>query len=130
MALNDVLFLVAAALSALGVLAHEIVGAPKVLRPLDGAGIEDGVVGLHHFSWHVGTVAVIGMIAMYVLAVWHPAGAILALVASSISAGFAIVAISLAIFVNPAVWRTPAPYPWGLVALVGFAGVWLGGGAP
>ncbi len=116
-------------MSALGALAHEIAGAPKVLKPLAVAGIEDGVVGLHHFSWHVGTVAVIGMIAMYLLAVWHPAGTILALVASSISAGFAVIGISLAVFVNAALWRTPAPYPWGVVALLGFAGVWLSGGA-
>lgn len=122
MPLADILFLIAAGLSLLGLVAHELVGAPRVLRPLKDAGLPPQVVGLHHFSWHVGSVAVAGMIVLYLLAVWHPAGAIFAIIASAISAGIAAFGIGLALFVNPALWRTPAPYPWSLIAIIGGLG--------
>ncbi|MDP4595261.1 MAG: hypothetical protein NWT00_11990 [Beijerinckiaceae bacterium] len=129
MAIHDILFLVAAGLCVVGALAHELAGAPKVLGPLQDTNLPNDVIWLQHFSWHVGTVAVLGMVAMYLLAVWHPAGSILALVASFMGAGFAAFGISLAIFGNAALWRTPAPYPWGIIALIGFAGVLLDGSA-
>lgn len=96
-----------------------------VLGALEGSGLDDQVIWLHHFSWHVGTVAVIAMVAMFALAIWHPAGSIFALIASSMSAGFAVFGISLAIFGNAALWSTPAPYPWTVIAVLGFAGVLL-----
>lgn len=122
---SDMLFLLAAALSLLGVIAHEVAGAPKVLGPLRDTDLPPEVIGLHHFSWHVGSVAVAGMIALFLLAVWHPAGAIFGIVGSAISAGIAAVGIGLAVFVNPALWRTPAPYPWGIIAVIGAIGVLL-----
>ncbi|WP_439101181.1 hypothetical protein [Congregibacter sp.] len=100
-----------------------------VLGPLEGLGLDDEVIWLHHFSWHVGTVAVLAMVAMYALAIWHPAGAIFALIASAMSAAFAVFGISLAIFGNAALWSTPAPYPWTLIAILGFAGVLFSRGA-
>lgn len=126
MSVPDYLFLLAAALSVLGALAHELAGAPKVLRPLKGAGLDDGVAALHHFSWHVGTVAVLAMVAEFLLAVWHPAGEVFALIATLTSAGFAVLAILLASTSQKALWRTPAPYPWTLIALLGGLGLWLG----
>jgi hypothetical protein len=32
------------------------------------------VIWLHHFSWHVGSVAVLAMIGLFLLAVWQPSG--------------------------------------------------------
>jgi hypothetical protein len=122
----NVLFFLAAVLCLLGVAAHELLGAPMVLGPLEASGLEDEVIWLHHFSWHVGTVAVIAMVAMYLLAIWHPAGAIFAVIASLMSAGFAALAISLAVFGSPVMWSTPAPYPWTVVAILGFAGTLVG----
>ena len=119
------LFVLAAILCGMGAFAHEILGAPQVLEPLEESGLEDSVIWLHHFSWHVGTVAVIAMIAMYLLAVWHRAGSIFAVIASSMSAGFAALGISLAMFGNAALWTTPAPYAWGVIAAIGFLGVLL-----
>jgi hypothetical protein len=129
MSLHKILFLLAAILCGLGALAHEILGAPQVLNPLKGSGLDDSVIWLHHFSWHVGTVAVLAMVAMYLLAIWHKAGAIFAVIASSMSAGFAALGLSLAIFGNAALWTTPAPYPWGIIAIIGFLGVFLSGRA-
>ncbi|MEH6755899.1 MAG: hypothetical protein V7676_00135 [Parasphingorhabdus sp.] len=117
------LFYAAAVLCLLGLLAHELVGAPMVLEPLENAGIPADIVWLHHFSWHVGSVAVAAMIAMFVMAGRKREHLILAGFATAISSGFALLGIGLAIFGNSALWTTPAPYPWTLVAIIGCAGL-------
>jgi len=126
MGLSKLCYGAAGGLSLLGAAAHELVGAPLVLGPLAGSGLPPQVIWLHHFSWHVGTIAVLAMAAMFAAAIWHPAGAVLAGIASAMSAGFAALGISLAMFGDSVLWTTPAPYPWTLVALVGAAGVLLG----
>lgn len=122
---SQVLFLASAALALLGVIAHELLGSPKVLGPLKNSGLPDGIVWLHHFSWHVGSVAVLAMIALFLLAVWQPNGLAFAAVATAMSAGFAALGISLALFGNRALWRTPAPYPWTLIAILSGIGLLL-----
>ena len=122
---SKLLYVIAAVLSLLGAAAHEFVGAPMVLSPLKDSGLPPDIIWLHHFSWHVGTVAVMGMVALFGFAVVHPAGRLLAGLASSMSAGFAALGIGLALFGDPVVWTTPAPYPWTLVAILGFLGVLL-----
>lgn len=126
MSLHSVLFLLAASLSVMGALAHELAGAPKVLAPLAQTSLPADVIWLHHFSWHVGTVAVLVMATMFVMAVFHPAGLVFAILATVMSAGFAALGIALATFGNPALWQTPAPYPWLIIALLGSIGLWLG----
>lgn len=125
MRISSLLYLTAAALSLLGAGAHELVGAPMVLSPLAATDLPANVIWLHHFSWHVGTVAVLGMAALFILATRHPAGRLFAMVATSMSAGFAILGIGLASFGNSVLWSTPAPYPWTVVALTGLLGVLL-----
>ncbi len=120
---SEGLFLVAAVLALIGVVAHELLGSPKVLAPLKQSGLPDDVVWLHHFSWHVGSVAVIAMAGLFLLAVWHPGGLAFAAVATAMSAGFAALGIGLAIFGNRALWRTPAPYPWTVIAILGALGI-------
>ncbi|MEL6950003.1 MAG: hypothetical protein AAGM16_07735 [Pseudomonadota bacterium] len=122
MRVRKTLFLLAAAIALFGALAHELAGAPQVLEPLAGSGLTNEVVWLHHFSWHVGTVAVLAMATLFLIATRHPDGALFAWVATGMSAGFAVLGIGLAIFGNAALWQTPAPYPWGLIAVLGFVG--------
>lgn len=122
---SQTLYLASAVLALFGVIAHELVGSAKVLNPLKHSGLPDGIVWLHHFSWHVGSVAVLAMIALFLLAVWQPGGLAFAAVATAMSAGFAMLGISLAIFGNRALWRTPAPYPWTLIAILGGIGLLL-----
>jgi hypothetical protein len=123
--ISDILFYVAAGLSLFGVIAHEILGAPKVLGPLKTSNLPDDVIWLHHFSWHVGSVATLAMISLFLIAAWQPSGFVFAAVATAMSAGFAALGIGLAIFGNKALWRTPAPYPWTLVTIIGGAGLFL-----
>lgn len=123
--LSDILFYVAAGLSLLGVVAHELLGGPKVLKPLKTSGLPDDVIWLHHFSWHVGSIAVLAMIGSFLLAAWQPSGFLFAAVATAMSAGFAALGIGLAVFGNTALWRTPAPYPWTIIAILGGLGLFF-----
>ncbi len=122
---SDILFYIAAGLSLLGLIAHELVGAPRVLKPLKTAGLPDSVIWLHHFSWHVGSVAVLAMIGLFLLAAWQAEGFLFAAVATAMSAGFAGLGFMLAVFGNKALWRTPAPYPWTLIAILGGFGLFF-----
>lgn len=125
--LPQILFLVAAGLAALGVIAHEVLGAPRVLGPLKDAGLPLEVIWLHHFSWRVGSVAVAVMIGLFLFAAWQPQGVMFAAFATAMSGGFALLGIGLALFGNKALWRTPAPYPWTLIAVIGGLGLYLSG---
>lgn len=125
MRVSSILFYLAALLGLIGAAAHELLGAPKVLRPLSETDLPMDVVWLHHFSWHVGTVAVLTMAGLFIAAARSRNGRTLALFATAMSAGFAALAIGLAVFGDPVVWTTPAPYPWTLIALLGGVGVVL-----
>lgn len=104
-------------------LAHELLGAPMVLPSLLESGLSADVIWLHHFSWHVGSVAVAGMAAMYICAAIRPEDITMASIATAMSLGFTILAIGLALQGGAAMWDTPAPYIWGLVSIIGATGI-------
>ena len=126
MSIPDILFLIAGGLCAVMALLHELKGSPLVLPPLSGSALPDSVAGLHAFSWHAGTVLAFGMASLFALAVWHPAGDVFAIVATIMSGGMGAIAIALATVKHKALWGTPAPYPWNVIALTGLVGVLLG----
>lgn len=123
MRVSSILFLLAASLSVLGALAHEILGAPKVFAPLSDSGLPKDVIWLLIFSWHVGTVAVLSMAGLFVAASRATASRALAIFATAMSAGFAVLGIGLALLGDPIVWTTPALYPWTIIAVLGFIGI-------
>lgn len=43
--------------------------------------------------------------------------------ATAMSAGFGVLGIGLALLGDPIVWTTPAPYPWTIIAILGFIGI-------
>ena len=47
----------------------------------------------------------------------------MAMIATAMSLGFAVLAIGLAVFGDSVVWTTPAPYPWTIIAGLGIIGV-------
>ncbi|MEZ5572222.1 MAG: hypothetical protein R3E64_09370 [Halioglobus sp.] len=104
-------------------LAHELLGAPMVLPALSEAELPVKVVWLHHFSWHVGSIAMIAMIALYFLSTQKPENLSMAVIATAMSVGFALLGISLAIYGDSALWGTPAPYAWTIVAILGTLGI-------
>lgn len=118
-------FSIAAIVCLAGMFGHELLGGAKVLDPLHQVDLPADVVWLHHFSWHVGSVALVAMAAMFVLATRKVEHLILAGFGTAISLGFAVLGVSLAVFGDAALWGTPAPYPWALSAALGGAGLYL-----
>lgn len=55
MRISSVMFLLAAVLSEIGAVAHEVLGSPIVLAPLAASNLPSDVIWLHHLSWLVGT---------------------------------------------------------------------------
>jgi hypothetical protein len=94
--------LLAAALSMLGVVVHEWVGAPQMLGPPKTSGLAPDVVWMHIFSWHVITVAVLAMSVVFFPASRRREHVGLAIIASAMSTGFAVIGMGLAMFGNPA----------------------------
>ena len=80
---------------------------------------------MHYFIRHFGTVAVLAMMIMFLLAARRREHVAHAMIALAMSAGFAAIGMSLAIFGDPALWTTPAPYAWGPIAILGILGVLL-----
>lgn len=119
----SVFFLMSAILSLLALIAHELLGAPLVLPPLSQAGLSAEVIWLHHFSWHVGSITIMGMIAMYVSAARRPGNLSMAVIATAMSVGFALLGIGLAVYGGSAMWGTPAPYIWSAIAALGTTGI-------
>ena len=118
------LYWIAAALALGAALIHELLGAPLVLPPLADAGLPAEVLWLHRFSWHAGTVATVAMAYLYQRSARHPGNPAMAGVATAMAAGFALIALSLAIWGNPVMWSTPAPYLWPALALTGALAAW------
>jgi hypothetical protein len=119
------LYRCAAIICFLTLLAHEVLGAPMVLKPLAESALDEEIILLHHFSWHVGSIAIIAMIFMYTYASLKQGNVVLAIIATAMSLGFALLGIGLAVYGSEVIWGTPAPYVWSLVTLVGAVGIWL-----
>lgn len=118
----QLMYWLAATLSLAGLVAHEALGAPMVLPPLFATDLPEDVIWLHHFSWHVGSIAVAAMIIMFVHAALKPGNIAMALIATGMSIGFAALGIGLAVYASEVMWGTPAPYAWSVVAVVGGVG--------
>ena len=117
-------FRLAALLCLLALLAHELVGTPMMLSPLHTADLDQNVIWLHHFSWHVGTIIALTLLGMFGYASFRAEGLLLALVATLVCAAFALLAVMLAVFGNPVLWTSPAPWVWSTVAVIGGFGTW------
>ena len=55
-----------------------------------GTGLPSEVIWLHHFAWHVGSIAVAGMIALFVYVALQPGYRVVAGIATGMSLGFAL----------------------------------------
>ncbi len=117
------LFRIAGIFVAFVLLAHELLGSPMVLPPLHDAGVPAQVLWLHHFSWHVGSVAMLGMIFLFILGARQAEDLSMVCVATGMSIGFAVLGIGLAVLASHSLWDTPAPYAWTVTSALGIAGI-------
>jgi hypothetical protein len=119
------MYWLSAALTLAGLVTHEGLGAPAMLPPLLTSGMPEEVIWMHHFSWHVDSVAVAAMIFLFIHAARKPGNIAIAMVAIGMSASFSAIGIALAVLESAAMWGTPAPYAWSSIAVVGSIGAWL-----
>lgn len=105
-----------------GLLLHEFAGTPTVLPPLSTTDLPAEVIWLHHFSWHVGSVALGAMGVLFVWPAVTQSPPFPAFFASAMSSALGVLGVSLAIGGHEALWGTPAPYLWWPIAALGFAG--------
>ena len=103
---------IAGVLSFIAIFLHEFVGAPMVLPPLATSQLTPETIALHHFSWHVGSVAIATMAVLFLCASVRPMQLAMAVIATAMCGGFALLSVLLAVFSHQALWATPAPYLW------------------
>jgi hypothetical protein len=96
-----------------------------VLTPSLGSGIDEDVIWLHNFSWHVGSVSAVAMTGMFLYSSVRPGNLALAVVATLMSIGQTAIGVGLAVFASSALWGTPAPYIWSIVSVLGVIGIWI-----
>lgn len=123
MSLEKSIYYLTAFFCSLGVLAHEFIGAPSFLPPLSNTELTDEAIWILHFSWHSGTVAMTGLVLLFLYAARNQGNYPVAAIASVTMSGFAIVCIALAQFGNEVLWLTPAPYLWTSISMLGISGV-------
>lgn len=118
-------FLGAAGIAVFAAVTHELIGGPMVLGPLENPEIPRDVAWLHRFSWHVGTVALATMASLFAFAALAPGKRHLAYFSTGMSLGFGLLGMGLAVFGDPVVWTTPAPYPWTIITALGAIGLFF-----
>ena len=108
--------------------AHAFVGGPRFISAIFGSrDLEPTAQWMGYFVWHIVTV-VLGIIAVtfVYLALRQKTVAThlkpLALFATALLLGIAVLGVVLGLVSNGALWGTPAPYAFGVLALLAAAG--------
>ncbi len=122
MTLSKICLWAAALLCFAGLLLHELAGSPTVLPPLSSTDLPADVIWLHHFSWHVGSVALGAMGVLFIWPAITQSPPFPAFFASAMSSALGVLGVSLAVGGHEALWGTPAPYLWWPIAILGLAG--------
>lgn len=122
--MSKLLLAIAAILTLAILLAHVFLGGPMVVPPLLGTGdIPEEVRWLAYFNWHAGSVSLVVCASALGFATLRPRQLGIAIFAALILSGFAILGLGMASFGNPVLWGTPAPYAFGVIALIAWAGI-------
>ena len=120
--MTRLLYGLSAALSAAIGVAHVVSGGALVVPPLFASkDVPEDVAALSYFAWHCGTVSIFTLVIAYSYAARSVAGRSMAGLATLISLGFGVLGIGAALFVSDVLWRTPAPYAFGVIGLVAVA---------
>lgn len=122
--MSRLLYILAALLCLAITGAHVFLGGPVVMDPIHASSeLEETVKWLSYFTWHDGTVALLIAAGAYVYVGQVPGTRILAVFFTAMLAGFGITGLLTAILASPALWTTPAPYAFNLIAIIGLAAI-------
>lgn len=122
--MSKTLLLIAAGLTAALLLAHIFAGGALVVPPLLATqDMPAEAIWLAYFNWHAGSVSLAlcaGALGITALRPRHIAAGIMA---ALILSGFALLGLAMAIFGNSALWGTPAPYAFAILAALAWTGL-------
>ncbi|MEM9054658.1 MAG: hypothetical protein AAGB16_04975 [Pseudomonadota bacterium] len=122
--MSKLFLLLAAGLTMAILFAHIVLGGSLVVPPLLGAeDLPETAAWLAYFNWHVGSVALAVCAGALVFSVLRPQHGAVAVFAALILTGFGLLGLGMAIFGNPILWGTPAPYAFGVIALLAWIGI-------
>ncbi|MEN0652329.1 MULTISPECIES: hypothetical protein [Hyphobacterium] len=117
------LLLIAAIATVAVAFMHVALGGPLVVDALRAEGdLPAVVVWLSYFTWHDGTVALLVCAAAFVYAALKPGNRALGVFAGVLVLGIGLLGLATAVFGSGALWRTPAPYAFGVIGLLALAG--------
>ena len=98
---------------------HVSLGGPVVIDPIrTSTELEETVKWLSYFTWH-DAVALLVAASAYLYVGLVPGNRILAIFVTVMLAGFGVMGLATALFASPALWSTPAPYAFNLIAIIG-----------
>ncbi len=117
------LYLVTALLCFAIAVAHAIAGSALAVDPLMASSdVPEVAKWLLFFNWHVGTVVFVILGVVFALLSRDPAQRALAVVAISIIGAIGVLGLGMTIAGPAAMWSTPAPYAFFVIAAVGLLG--------
>lgn len=101
---------------------HVLAGGALAIPPLMSAESLDAETRwLLYFTWHDGTAALIVCSAALAYAAARAGNRAIAVFAGLVLAGFGVAGLGVAV-VSGALWATPAPYAFGILALLALTG--------
>lgn len=121
---SSALLALAAAVSFAGFFLHVVGGGRMFVRPLlADAHLTPEVKWLGYVSWHVTSILLLGSAVAFAYTARHPGELALAVFAIAMHAAVAGLCLIVGVRLHPIMLRLPAIYLFGVIALLGAAGV-------
>lgn len=122
---SSIFYHIAAILGLMIIAAHETIGSAQMIEPIGTMEVPLDTKWLYHWTWHIDIIGVIALTTMLLIGARIEPGKWLTTMSLLIATGYGLVSISLALFGNPVVWQTPAPYAWTFLPLLIGIGLYL-----
>lgn len=122
--LSSTLLAISGIVSFAGFFLHVFAGGRMFVRPLlADAHLAPEVKWLSYVSWHVTSILLLGSAVAFAYTAKHPGERALAVFATSMHAAVVALCLVVGVRLDPIMLRLPAIYLFGLIALLGAAGV-------
>ena len=122
---SSIIYHIAAILALTIITAHETIGSSQMIEPIGNMEVPLDTKWLYHWTWHIDIIGVIALTIMLLIGARITPGKWLTTMSLLIATGYGLVSVSLALFGNPIMWQTPAPYAWTFLPLLIGIGLYL-----
>jgi len=113
---SNILYHFAALLAFSVIIAHETIGSAQMIIPIENLDVSLDTKWLYHWTWHIDIIGVMAIVIMLLIGARIKPGKWLTTMALFIASGYGLV--MLALFGDPIVWQTPAPYAWTMMPVI------------